>query len=72
MRYPEEDYEEKINSLPRHVRDEFQPDGMNSPPEAPPRPERAPCAHNHTRPLPGFLGTAMGATICLGCGKVFS
>ncbi len=38
MPYDEEDYEDRVASLPQHIRDDFQPDGMSAPPEAQPKP----------------------------------
>lgn len=56
MRYEEEDYEDRINSLPLHQREEFQPDGMNAPSD--------PCSHERRKPVPGTLDL----DICLACG----
>jgi hypothetical protein len=63
--YDEEKFEEKINSLPPDRREEWQPDGLNAPPEAKPR-----CRHIRVRPVPGWRAACLGQKICLDCGKV--
>jgi hypothetical protein len=56
VRYEEEDYEDRINALPRSQRERAQPDGMSTVPD---------CEHPRLRMLPDILNTIL---VCMDCG----